>query len=98
VRRTEASPAGRLLRPDTVHPGTHQRNIDLKFRFKNLASDATKRHIDGRMVMLQILSKRNVVAMVTIALSLLLTTPASAQSAADCGARAEWAECGSSSI
>ena len=48
--------------------------------------------------MLRTLSKRNVVAIVTIALSFHLATPASAQSAADCAARAERAERGSSSI
>jgi len=48
--------------------------------------------------MLQILSKRKLVAITAIILSFQLATPASAQTAADCAARAERAERGSSSV
>jgi len=50
------------------------------------------------MVMMRILSKRNLAAIATIALSFYLATPVYAQSAADCAARAERAERGSSGV
>lgn len=48
--------------------------------------------------MMRILSKRNLAAIATIALSFYLATPVYAQSAADCAARAERAERGSSGV
>jgi predicted lipid-binding transport protein (Tim44 family) len=55
-------------------------------------------HTDWRLVMMRILSKRNLAAIATIALSFHLATPVYAQSAADCAARAERAERGSSGV
>jgi len=48
--------------------------------------------------MMRILLKRNLAAIATIALSFNLATPVHAQSAADCAARAERAERGSSGV
>jgi hypothetical protein len=48
--------------------------------------------------MLRILSKRNMASIATIALSFCLAAPVYAQSAADCGARAERAERGSGGV
>jgi len=53
---------------------------------------------DWRTVMMRILLKRNLAAIATIALSFNLATPVHAQSAADCAARAERAERGSSGV
>jgi hypothetical protein len=55
-------------------------------------------HTDWRMGIMRILSKRNLAAIATIALSFQLVTPVYAQSAADCGARAERAERGASGV
>ena len=54
--------------------------------------------IDWRTVMSQLMSKRKVMAILAIGLSSLLALPVSAQSAADCAARAERAERESGSV